>query len=661
MKKKVLQVIMAVAVMVLMLSFGVSAKGDYLYKHSVPALKAAYEYLDDFYLGKNKEFGLALHYGSPSDIEAIKSTAKSIVKGCKTDEEKLKAICDWVMENITYKYDTSNQFPIDVLVNRDADCMGYAYLTSDMLRSVGITTAPVTGYRGDMVSTVDVDFVKDKDNVGHAAFFAYVNNEWLFCDPLWDFYEEENSPEISKWYFINNIEGSMPYYKGINYSIQGSGNIYKDGRFFVYSEKGLSLNGNFAKSVAGNVVYNFTPTCRYVEEDGGHDGNRYLVNNERQAKMINGECYSDGWITYCDMTYDYMQPNGVSFSNIIVKTGSNYYYYNLKLTGDIREHFFYKGNIVVYDGEKIPLDLMNKKELEERGMSQKYIILTDGKTDKGYGKIKIDNSGRVTVLEDGLVVVNVIAENKKGKEYVGVVVNLFVTKTTDYASCEYDRHIYKTVSETSATVKADGSALKKCVSCGKTLEVKTEGRKKLGKVTGLKVKAVTTSEVRLSWKKVSGAEQYNVYYSTDGKKWKKLTAEKNSVTVKKLKSGSSYRFKVKAVTGKYAGKYSSILKTATKVGKATLKSLKSLKSKQVTLVWTPVSGANGYQLKYSTSKKFTDKTTKSVTVKKQKSKKVTLKKLKKGKKYYVKLRAFKTVNGKKIYGSYSKVKSVKIK
>ena len=661
MKKRCLQIMMAVAVMVLMLTFGVSAKGDYLYKHSVPALKATYEYLDDFYLGKDKEFGRTLHYGSPSDIEAIKSTAKSIVKDCKTDKEKLDTVCKWIMKNITYKVDTSNQFPIDVLVNRDADCMGYAYLVSDLLRAVGITTAPITGYRGNMVSTVDVDFIKDKDNVGHAAFFAYVNNEWLFCDPLWDFYEEENSPEISKWYFINNIEGSMPYYEGIDYSIQGSANIYKDGRFFGYSEKGLSLEGNHTKSVAHNVVYDFMSRCRYLDYDGGNDGNRYLVNNGRQSKMISGECYSDGWITYCDMTYDYMQPNGVAFGNIIVETNKNYYYYNLKLTGDIREHFLYKGNIVVYDSEKIPLDLINKKELEAKGMSQKYKILIDGKTAEGYGKAEIDNSGRVTVLEDGLVVVNVIAENKKGKEYVGVVVNLFVTKTTDYASCEYDRHIYKTVSETSATVKTDGSALKKCVSCGKTLEVKTEGRKKLGKVTGLKVKAVTTSEVRLSWKKVSGAEQYKVYYSTDGKKWKSLKAEKNSITVKKLKSGKNYRFKVKAVTGKYTGKYSSILKTATKVGKATLKSLKSLKSKQATLVWTPVSGANGYQVKYSTSKKFTKKTTKSVTVKKQKSKKVILKKLKKGKKYYVKLRAYKTVNGKKIFGAYSKVKTVKVK
>ena len=66
-------------------------------------------------------------------------------------------------------------------------------------------------------------------------------------------------------------------------------------------------------------------------------------------------------------------------------------------------------------------------------------------------------------------------------------------------------------------------------------------------------------------------------------------------------------------------------------------------------------------LEYSTSKKFTSKTTKKVTFKKGTTKKTTLKKLKSKKKYYVRIRAYKTVNGKKAYGSYSSVKSVTVK
>ena len=58
-------------------------------------------------------------------------------------------------------------------------------------------------------------------------------------------------------------------------------------------------------------------------------------------------------------------------------------------------------------------------------------------------------------------------------------------------------------------------------------------------------------------------------------------------------------------------------------------------------------------------KKF--KKSKTVTVKKGSTVKATIKKLSKGKKYYFKVRAYKTVNGKKIYGAYSSVKSVKVK
>ena len=66
-------------------------------------------------------------------------------------------------------------------------------------------------------------------------------------------------------------------------------------------------------------------------------------------------------------------------------------------------------------------------------------------------------------------------------------------------------------------------------------------------------------------------------------------------------------------------------------------------------------------VEYSTSKKFTKKTTKTVKIKKGKTTKATLKKLKSGKKYYVRVKAYKTVNKKAVYGSYSKVKTVKVK
>ena len=82
--------------------------------------------------------------------------------------------------------------------------------------------------------------------------------------------------------------------------------------------------------------------------------------------------------------------------------------------------------------------------------------------------------------------------------------------------------------------------------------------------------------------------------------------------------------------------------------------------KKFTVTWAKVSGVKGYQIQYSSNKRF-KKNNKSVTVTKQKKTKATVKKLKSKKKYYVRVRTYKTVNGKKIYSSWSKVKSVKTK
>lgn len=82
--------------------------------------------------------------------------------------------------------------------------------------------------------------------------------------------------------------------------------------------------------------------------------------------------------------------------------------------------------------------------------------------------------------------------------------------------------------------------------------------------------------------------------------------------------------------------------------------------KSITILWAKSAGVKGYQIQLATDKKF-KKNKKSVTIKKQKTTKKTVKKLKGKKKYFVRVRTYKTVNGKKVYSSWSKIKSVKTK
>lgn len=84
--------------------------------------------------------------------------------------------------------------------------------------------------------------------------------------------------------------------------------------------------------------------------------------------------------------------------------------------------------------------------------------------------------------------------------------------------------------------------------------------------------------------------------------------------------------------------------------------LKSSAKKTAAISWKAISGASGYEVYMGTSKSKV--TTKIGTPTKVS---VTKKGLTSGKTYYFRVRAFRTINGKKVYGSYSTVKSVKIK
>ncbi|MEF2687764.1 MAG: glycoside hydrolase family 3 C-terminal domain-containing protein [Lachnospiraceae bacterium] len=89
-----------------------------------------------------------------------------------------------------------------------------------------------------------------------------------------------------------------------------------------------------------------------------------------------------------------------------------------------------------------------------------------------------------------------------------------------------------------------------------------------------------------------------------------------------------------------------------------LKSAKSKKAKQATIRWAKVKNVDGYVVEYSTKanmKSAKKKNVKASTIS------LTVKKLKKGKKYYVRVRGYKVIDGQKVYTQYSAKKAVKIK
>ena len=115
-------------------------------------------------------------------------------------------------------------------------------------------------------------------------------------------------------------------------------------------------------------------------------------------------------------------------------------------------------------------------------------------------------------------------------------------------------------------------------------------------------------------------------------------------------------------TGK--GVYTGTVKTTFKIvpTKTKLISVKSTRPRQMTVKWKKNTTGSRYQIQYSPNIKFKSGV-KSVVIRNNKTTSRVIKHLKRGKIYYVRIRSYKTVSGKKknYFGAWSNIKAVKIK
>ena len=158
-------------------------------------------------------------------------------------------------------------------------------------------------------------------------------------------------------------------------------------------------------------------------------------------------------------------------------------------------------------------------------------------------------------------------------------------------------------------------------------------------------------------------------YTYNGKVKKPAVTVKNSdgaslaksVTYAKgRKNVGTYKVTVKLTGADYTGSKVVTFKINPK-GTSISKLTKPAK-KQIKVTWKKQkTQVTGYEIQYSTSKKFTKKTTKTVKVNSYKTTSKTIKKLKAKQKYYVQIRTYKTVNGTKYYSGWSAKKSIKTK
>ena len=182
----------------------------------------------------------------------------------------------------------------------------------------------------------------------------------------------------------------------------------------------------------------------------------------------------------------------------------------------------------------------------------------------------------------------------------------------------------------------------------------------------VKVSSNSYNSNKLSWNKVTGSSGYEVLRATSKtgtyKSVKTITSGSTvSYTDTKLATGKTYYYKVRAYRTvdkkRVYSSYSSIVSAKPVLKTPSVKLTSG--SKKATIKWEKISGASGYEVYRATSK--SGKYSKIKTITKNSTVSYVNSSLTKNKTYYYKVRAYRTVNGKKIYSSYSVAKSVKVK
>ena len=195
-----------------------------------------------------------------------------------------------------------------------------------------------------------------------------------------------------------------------------------------------------------------------------------------------------------------------------------------------------------------------------------------------------------------------------------------------------------------------------------TPTVVSAASKKVSKPKISSVSTVSSTSLKVKWKKVSGADGYVIYQKkSDGKyeKIKTITSGKTtSYTKKSLSSATKYTYKIKAYdkvgSKKVYSEYSSAKSAYTKPSKVTVSSLSEVSSSSVKIKWKKVSRADGYVIY---QKKGNGEYTKIKTITSGKTTSYTKKSLSSATKYTYKIKAYVKSGSSKVYGEYSSTKS----
>lgn len=269
---------------------------------------------------------------------------------------------------------------------------------------------------------------------------------------------------------------------------------------------------------------------------------------------------------------------------------------------------------------------------------------------EGLTNVSVENGTlkyNATGVKPGQYTLNV---TDKSSKYVPFSTSF--TLTTDNVVAAYNNDVKAPALVAAKDVQADDFAnfvknIQKVSVNGKEYAASGKGAVKLINADGT---LVTTADAL----KAEGT--YNIVVTATGyNKTLEFTYTNKSDTTATKPSDATAATKPAATTTATKPAVKPVKKVTVKKQTAKVKAGK----KKLTVTWKKDKNVSGYQIKIATKKNF--KGAKTYTVKSYKTYKKVIKKLKANKKYFVKVRAYKTVGKSKVYGAYSAVRSCKVK
>lgn len=536
--------------------------------------------------------------------------ALSCLNSKMTQMDMALALHDYLISHVTYTEKTSYKggafTAYSTLVEGKGVCQGYSLAYNLLLSKKGIAHK----------------FVPSR-SMNHAWNLIYINKAWYHVDITWD---DMDLPGI---YLHDNFLISDAARK--KYLLSGE-------KWDISTKSGKAYDNYFWRSTPFSFTYK--DNYWYFSDLNGIYYKKASLTQNSLTREDRADTLTGISVNPVNKTYLFARGNTICRKDgnaITVLHTDKEKIISLEVEGNIINYCTYSGNTSNYRN----INISKVKKHSFVWNSNTPVIQSVSST--GYRNLKISWLPAAGAWTDGYE----IYRSENGKDYERIANRKgVVTSYSDTVPKTGTVYSYKICG-----YKQDGSAVKR------SAYTSAKSGKALPNASKFTYgKADTYNKVTLKWSKSTGADGYRIYRATSAGGSYAFLKDTKALSYSNggLDTGRTYYYKVRPycvvngvnVYGNYSS-YKALKPVLKPIGKASVRKTGKTSAK---VSWSKVSGAGGYEVYKSTSKSSGYKKIKTTKSTSYTYSKCTIKR-----RNYFRVRAYRTVKGKKVYTGYRTV------